>query len=144
MPLLPSHLKYHDACFQCHRMGHIQMNCPIYQCPLCLHWAPGHTQMCCPLRRDSAPQPLPPLLPLLSAIPLSLDSLIQYLLQRPVDTLATKLHVSHLISTPAEDEVTILPRERQSIAMPEPSDEEYDGAAEANITGSPGGDYRDY
>ena len=23
MPLLPSHPKHHDACFQCHRLGHL-------------------------------------------------------------------------------------------------------------------------
>ena len=54
IPLMPSHPKYSDACFQCHRLEHLQTNCPVYQCPLCLHWAPDHTQMHCPLRRRTA------------------------------------------------------------------------------------------
>ena len=53
-------------------------------------------------------QPLPLPLSLLPTIPLLPNSLVQHLPQRPVDALTTKLHVSHLISIPAEDEAIIL------------------------------------
>ena len=48
IPLTPSHPRYHDACFACQQLGHIQINCRYYQCPGCLEWALNHTQGCCP------------------------------------------------------------------------------------------------
>ena len=52
-PLPPSHPRYHEGCFQCHRLGHYRVNCRFYQCPSCLEWSPGHVQAQCPLSRRS-------------------------------------------------------------------------------------------
>ena len=42
VPLPTTHPRYHQACHSCHRLGHYQNQCPVYQCPSCLHWAPSH------------------------------------------------------------------------------------------------------
>ena len=65
-------------------------------------------------------QPLPPPLPLLSAIPLPPSSLVQYLLHKQEDPPAIKLCISHLTSTLAEDEATILRTLRNAEAPPDP------------------------
>ena len=56
-PLTPSHPRYHDACFACHRLGHVRVNCRYYQCPTCLEWAPNHTQGRCPRSRTHHRRP---------------------------------------------------------------------------------------
>ena len=49
VPLPSIHACYHKACYQCHCLGHTQVNCHFYQCPTCLRWAPGHLMAHCPL-----------------------------------------------------------------------------------------------
>ena len=48
-PLSPDHLCYDEACFHCHHLGHIRINCQLYTYPTCLCNAPDHIQNCCPL-----------------------------------------------------------------------------------------------
>ena len=50
-PLSPSHPRFDEACFHCHHLGHICINCQFYICPTCLRNAPYYVQNCCPLRR---------------------------------------------------------------------------------------------
>ena len=147
-PLLPTHPKYSDTCFQCHHLGHLRTNCPVYQCPLCLHWAPGHPQMRCPLRRrtnpptsssstsptssrstsSGQPRPVPP--PRLNRRS-----------RRQTVRITPYANPSH-----GRGHHTPYPTQRGGMRRPDTPDmeEDYDGAAEANITGSPGGEYRDY
>ena len=47
-PLSQDHLHYHEACFECHVLGHIRIHCQWYQCPFCLKGAPSHKQSHCP------------------------------------------------------------------------------------------------
>ena len=51
VPLPSTHPRYHQACHSCHRLGHYRNQCPVYQCPHCTRWAPGHNPNHCPLRR---------------------------------------------------------------------------------------------
>ena len=51
VPLPSTHPRYHQACHSCHRLGHYRNQCPVYQCPHCTRWAPGHNPNRCPLRR---------------------------------------------------------------------------------------------
>ena len=53
VPLPSTHPRYHQACHSCHRLGHYRNNCPVYQCPHCTRWAPGHNPNRCPLRRQT-------------------------------------------------------------------------------------------
>ena len=53
VPLPSTHLRYHQACHSCHRLGHYRNQCPVYQCPHCTRWAPGHNPNRCPLRRHT-------------------------------------------------------------------------------------------
>ena len=55
VPLPSTHPRYHQACHSCHRLGHYRNQCPVYQCPSCTRWAPGHNPNRCPLRRHSIP-----------------------------------------------------------------------------------------
>ena len=55
VPLPSTHPHYHQACHSCHRLGHYQNQCPVYQCPSCIRLAPGHNPNCCPLRRRPIP-----------------------------------------------------------------------------------------
>ena len=48
-PLSPNHPCFDKACFHCHCLGHIRINCQFYTCPTCLHNAPDYVQNCCPL-----------------------------------------------------------------------------------------------
>ena len=48
-PLSPHHPRFDEACFHCHCLGHIHINCQFYTCPTCLHNAPDHVQNRCPL-----------------------------------------------------------------------------------------------
>ena len=48
-PLSPNHPRYDEACFHCHRLEHIRINCQFYICPTCLHNVPDHIQNRCPL-----------------------------------------------------------------------------------------------
>ena len=48
-PLSLDHPHYDKACFHCHRLGHIRINCQFYTCPICLCNALDHVQNCCPL-----------------------------------------------------------------------------------------------
>ena len=50
-PLSPDHPRFDEACFHCHRLGHIRIYCQFYTCPTCLRNAPEHIQNHCPLRR---------------------------------------------------------------------------------------------
>ena len=50
-PLSPDHPHFDKACFHCHCLGHICINCQFYTCPTCLCNAPDHVQNRCPLRR---------------------------------------------------------------------------------------------
>ena len=43
-PLSPDHPHYDKACFHCHHLEHIRINCQFYTCPMCLHNAPDHVQ----------------------------------------------------------------------------------------------------
>ena len=45
------HPRYNETCFQCRKLGHIRVDCPLYKCPTCFKWSPGHVQARCPLRR---------------------------------------------------------------------------------------------
>ncbi|KIO00897.1 hypothetical protein M404DRAFT_29097 [Pisolithus tinctorius Marx 270] len=47
-PLTPSDPRYCQACYVCHHLGHIRVNCGLYECPLCHATRPGHTQAQCP------------------------------------------------------------------------------------------------
>ena len=49
-PLSPDHPYYDKACFHCHCLEHIRINCQFYTCPTCLCNTPDHIQNCCPLR----------------------------------------------------------------------------------------------
>ena len=53
VPLPSTHLRYHQACHSCHRLGHYRNQCPVYQCPHCTRWAPGHNPNRCPLHRQT-------------------------------------------------------------------------------------------
>ena len=55
VPLPTTHPHYHQACHSCHRLGHYRNQCPVYQCPSCLCWEPGHNLNCCPLRHRPVP-----------------------------------------------------------------------------------------
>ena len=46
-PLSPNHPCYDEACFQCHHLGHIRINCQFYTYPTCLHNALDYIQNCC-------------------------------------------------------------------------------------------------
>ena len=48
-PLSPDHPCFDEACFHCHCLGHIWINCQFYICPTCLCNAPDHVQNHCPL-----------------------------------------------------------------------------------------------
>ena len=54
-PLSPDHPRFDEACFHCHRLGHICIYCQFYTCPTCLRNAPEHIQNRCPLRRRYNP-----------------------------------------------------------------------------------------
>ena len=43
-PLSLDYPRYDKACFHCHHLGHITINCQFYTCPTCLHNAPDHIQ----------------------------------------------------------------------------------------------------
>ncbi|KIN98979.1 hypothetical protein M404DRAFT_30943 [Pisolithus tinctorius Marx 270] len=47
-PLTPSDPRYRQACYVCHCLGHIHVNCGLYECPLCHTTRPGYTQAQCP------------------------------------------------------------------------------------------------
>ena len=55
VPLPRTHPCYHQACHSCHYLGHYRNQCPVYQCPSCLHWEPGHNPNRCPLRHHPVP-----------------------------------------------------------------------------------------
>ena len=144
-PLPPSHPKYSDACFQCHHLGHIRTECPVYQCPLCLHWSPGHAQKRCPLRRPTKPKSSSSSSAATSSHPSSPEK------PRPVPGPTTRGRPRHQTaritpySNPARGRRHLTPYPRQSgsgnSAIPDPSDEEYFVEAENNITGSPRGEW---
>ncbi|KIO06294.1 hypothetical protein M404DRAFT_24577 [Pisolithus tinctorius Marx 270] len=47
-PLTPSNPHYRQVCYVCHCLGHIHINCGLYECPLFHATRPGHTQaQCC-------------------------------------------------------------------------------------------------
>ncbi|KAF8834146.1 hypothetical protein BDN67DRAFT_1016805 [Paxillus ammoniavirescens] len=54
-PLSPSHPRYHSACYQCHGLGHIHINCKWYECPTCRCFSPGHIQYNCPVHHTPSP-----------------------------------------------------------------------------------------
>ena len=54
-PLSPDHPCFDEACFHCHCLGHIRINCQFYTCPTCLHNAPDHVQNRCPLHHHYNP-----------------------------------------------------------------------------------------
>ena len=56
VPLPSTHPRYHQACHSCHRLGHYRNQCPIYQCPSCTRWAPGHNPNRCPLHHRPIPR----------------------------------------------------------------------------------------
>ena len=56
VPLPPTHPHYHQACHSHHHLSHYRNQCPVYQCPSCLRWEPGHNLNRCPLRC----RPIPP------------------------------------------------------------------------------------
>ena len=146
IPLVPSHPKYSDACFQCHHLGHLRMNCPVYQCPLCLHWAPGHAQMRCPLCRHSNPPTSSSATSPASCCSASSEQ--PRLVPPPRSSRRPCCQTARI--TPYSNSGcrrghhTLYPKECGGTTRPNTSDEEYDGAAKANITGFPGGEYRDY
>ena len=143
MALLHSYPKYHNTC---HHLGHVRMNSPVYQCPFCLHWSPGHTQACCPLcchpalkasssfasfasRHSSFPEqscPVPP--PKTGRCPCC---------QTVCITPYSNPGWGYGHHTPYCNC-------GGSTIIPGWSNKESDGAAEANLIGSPGGKYRDY
>ncbi|KIN99748.1 hypothetical protein M404DRAFT_30205 [Pisolithus tinctorius Marx 270] len=47
-PLTPSDPRYCQTCYVCCHLGHIRVNCGLYECPLCHTTRPGHTQAQCP------------------------------------------------------------------------------------------------
>ena len=47
-PLQSDHPCYRKICFKYHCLGHLQANCPYYECPYCLNFSPGHSQHHCP------------------------------------------------------------------------------------------------
>ena len=55
VPLPSTHPRYHQACHSCHRLGHYRNQCPVYQCPSCTCWSPGHNPNRFPLRRRPIP-----------------------------------------------------------------------------------------
>ena len=54
-PLSPDHPRFDEACFHCHRLGHIRINCQFYTYPTCLCNAPDHVQNHCPLHHHYNP-----------------------------------------------------------------------------------------
>ena len=54
-PLSQNHSRFDEACFHCHHLGHIRINCQFYTCPTCLCNAPDHVQNRCPLHRRYNP-----------------------------------------------------------------------------------------
>ena len=54
-PLSSDHPRFDEACFHCHRLGHIRIHCQFYTCPTYLRNAPNHIQNRCPLRRRYNP-----------------------------------------------------------------------------------------
>ncbi|KIO03592.1 hypothetical protein M404DRAFT_26903 [Pisolithus tinctorius Marx 270] len=54
-PLTPSDPRYRQACYVCRCLGHIHINCGLYECPLCHATRPGHTQAQCPSIRPRRP-----------------------------------------------------------------------------------------
>ena len=48
-PLFLDHPCYDEACFHCHCLGHIKINCQFYTCPMCLCNVSDHVQNHCPL-----------------------------------------------------------------------------------------------
>ncbi|KIN94806.1 hypothetical protein M404DRAFT_34700 [Pisolithus tinctorius Marx 270] len=47
-PLTSSDPCYCQACYICRHLGHVCINCGLYECPLCHATHPGHTQAQCP------------------------------------------------------------------------------------------------
>ncbi|KIN95945.1 hypothetical protein M404DRAFT_33751 [Pisolithus tinctorius Marx 270] len=47
-PLTLSDPCYCQTCYVCRCLGHIHVNCGLYECPLCHATCPGHTQAQCP------------------------------------------------------------------------------------------------
>ena len=54
-PLSPNHPRFDEACFHCHHLGHIHINCQFYTCPTCLRNALDHVQNHCPLHHRYNP-----------------------------------------------------------------------------------------
>ena len=54
-PLSSDHPCYDKACFHCHHLEHIRINCQFYTCSMCLHGALDHIQNCCPLHHRFNP-----------------------------------------------------------------------------------------
>ena len=54
-PLSADHPCYNEACFCCHHLGHIKINCQFYTCPTCLHNTPDHIQNWCLLHHHLNP-----------------------------------------------------------------------------------------
>ena len=54
-PLPTDHPCYEEACFHCHQLGHIRINCQFYTCPTCLYNAPDQIQNHCPLHHQLNP-----------------------------------------------------------------------------------------
>ncbi|KIO08943.1 hypothetical protein M404DRAFT_22763 [Pisolithus tinctorius Marx 270] len=54
-PLTPSDPCYHQTCYVCHRLGHVHIDCGLYECPLCHTTRPRHTQAHCPSLRPHRP-----------------------------------------------------------------------------------------
>ena len=51
--LTHDHPRYHKTCFQCRKLGHIRINCSLYQCSTCFKTSSGHIQAHCPLKRHT-------------------------------------------------------------------------------------------
>ncbi|KIO01287.1 hypothetical protein M404DRAFT_28823 [Pisolithus tinctorius Marx 270] len=49
--LTPSNPRYRQTCYVCRHLGHIHVNCGLYECPLCHATGPGHTRAQCPSLR---------------------------------------------------------------------------------------------